>query len=580
MALVTLRNIHYSIAQHHLLDGVDCQIERGERIALIGRNGTGKTSLLKIINREIEPDDGKIDYQTGSQIAQLMQEVPVDYHGSVFDIVAKERKHIDETHLIDKAISIFDLDPKAEFSKLSGGLKRRVLLAKALVCEPDLLLLDEPTNHLDIDAIIWLEKFLQGYQGTILFITHDRAFLQKLATRIIELDRGKLTSWPGNYQKYLTDKQHALVVEERDFAKFDKKLSQEETWIRQGIKARRTRNEGRVRALKKLREQRAKRREKVGNVKLDLQQAEKSGKNVIQAKNLCVDLDGKTIINNLSISLLRGDKLGIVGPNGCGKTTLIKCLLGDIPASSGQCEHGANLQITFFDQMRSQLNEEDNVRDNVGEGSDQVTINGRSRHIMSYLQDFLFTPERANSLVKSLSGGERNRVLLAKLFTKPANVLVLDEPTNDLDIETLELLESLLVEFTGTIILVSHDREFLNNVVTSCLVYLGNGEFKEIIGDYDDYVKEVKQRQKTATKKITPKTKAKKLSYHEQRELDALPAKIEALEAALDKAQAEVTNPEFYNQPQEQVAKVMKQLSEMETALQETYARWQHLEDR
>lgn len=552
-------------------------IHKAERIGLVGRNGMGKTSLLRLLASEESLDDGLIELESGCQIGYLPQEVPTKLTGKVYDIVAAGHQDEDWLHQIDKVISRFNLEPTADIQQLSGGLKRRVLLARALVNEPDLLLLDEPTNHLDLESIIWLEKFLNQYQGAILFITHDRAFLQNLATRIIELDRGNLTSWPGNYQKYLEGKAHALEVETTQQAKFDKKLNQEEQWIRQGIKARRTRNEGRVRALKKLRQQRLERREQMGKVSLALNTAKQSGKLVLRATDMDVRYGDKAIINKFSCTLLRGDKVGIIGPNGCGKSTLIKALLKKIEAH-GEIEHGANLEVLYFDQLRSQLNEEESVRDNVGGGSDQVTINGNSQHIMGYLQDFLFTPERANTKVKSLSGGERNRVLLAKLFTKQANLFVLDEPTNDLDIETLELLEALLVEFQGTILLVSHDREFLNHVVTSCWVFQGDGRFQEIIGDYSDYQAQQKALKKPKVQKAKPKPV--KLSYREQEELKALPATIDKLEQKQADIHTRVAKPDFYQQPDAEITEIMNQLKELEKQLEDALLRWEELESR
>ncbi len=588
MALLALQNISLSFGGPALLDGVNLTVEARERICLIGRNGAGKSTLMKVINGQIKADSGEKIVEGGAIITQLEQEVPRDMSGSVYEVVASglqelgdlltqyhqlnERDDIGSDswlsrmgqiqheleanngwHFqvnIDKVISLLKLNPEADFSKLSGGIKRRVLLARALVQEPDILLLDEPTNHLDINAILWLEEFLKNnYKGSLIFITHDRAFLKSLATRIIELDRGKATSWPGDYANFLRRKEEALHAEELENKRFDKKLAQEEIWIRQGVKARRTRNEGRVRALEKMRKERSNRRVQQGSAVLRIDSGERTGKRVVEVENLSYTLpNGRILIDNLSLLIQRGDKIGLIGPNGVGKSTLLRVLLGEIKADSGKLIQGTNVQVAYFDQLRSQLDETKTVKDNLDNGADRITINGESKHVISYLQDFLFTPQRVNSPVKSLSGGERNRLLLAKLFIKPANVLVLDEPTNDLDVDTLELLEELLLSYKGTVLLVSHDRAFINNIVTSCLVFKGKGEIDEFIGSYDDWqalnpsaglgdesnkktTKSKPKKEKTIKQtSVTPVSNIKKLSYNEKRELEQLPKEIEALE--------------------------------------------------
>ncbi len=627
MPLISLKNIQLSYGSAPLLDGVDLVIDKGERICLLGRNGAGKSTLMKVILGELTPDDGERVVAGGVRLARLIQEVPVGMAGSVFDVVAegigeladklKAYHHLShrlaesgDEALLDKlaraqheleaadgwaleqrvetVISRLQLDADAEFGELSGGLKRRVLLARALVTEPDLLLLDEPTNHLDIEAIAWMEEFLLAYPGAILFVTHDRAFLRRLATRILELDRGGLTDWPGDYDNFLRRKAERLNAEALANERFDKKLAQEEVWIRQGIKARRTRNEGRVRALKALREERLQRREQTGKAQMQLSSGERSGKLVVEVENISYAWDDKPIIRDLSTTILRGDRVGIIGPNGSGKTTLLNLLLGRLEPDGGRVKLGTNLQVAYFDQLRGQLDEERSVQDNVGGGSDKVEVGGKSKHIIGYLQDFLFTPERARTPVKALSGGERNRLLLAKLFTKPANVLVLDEPTNDLDVETLELLEELLVDYDGTLLLVSHDREFLDNAVTSCLVFEGEGRVAEYIGGYSDW-EATKKRQhtvattapaepkaKTASEK--PKKKTGKLSYKDQRELDSLPQRIENLEAELDSLQTRLSDPELYRSQGELVAQLQQETARLQTELEQAYARWETLE--
>ena len=500
MALFSLRDVSLAFGGPRLLDQVDWQIERGERVCLLGRNGEGKSTLLRLIRGELEPDEGQVIRQQGLHIARLPQEVPEGRGMTVADEVAEglpeslEHHDVDD-HRVDAILSRMGLDPDARFENLSSGMKRRVLLAQALVAEPDILLLDEPTNHLDIDAIRWLEEFLLRYGGTLVFVTHDRAFLGRLATRIVELDRGHLYDWACDYATFLKRKEDVLAAEERQNALFDKKLAQEEVWIRKGIEARRTRNEGRVRALKAMREARRKRRERQGTAWMQVQEAERSGTLVIEAKGVGFGYDGPPVIRDLTTTIMRGDKVGIIGPNGSGKTTLLRLLLGQLPPREGTIRHGTNLEVAYFDQLKATLDEEKTVQQNVSE-YDTIAINGQPRHVLGYLQDFLFPPERSRSLVKFLSGGERSRLLLAKLFTKPSNVLVLDEPTNDLDVETLELLESLLVDYQGTVLLVSHDRAFLNDVVTSTLAIEADGRVKEYDGGYDDYLRQRRPRRR------------------------------------------------------------------------------------
>ncbi|MFU8838608.1 MAG: ATP-binding cassette domain-containing protein [Thiohalomonadaceae bacterium] len=626
MPLLTLRNISLAFGGPPLLDGVNLLIEPGERLCLVGRNGTGKSTLMKLINGEILADGGELVRQPGLKVARLVQEVPHELEGEVFDVVAQglgeagkllaDYHHVvqqmgdGDMSLMDKlekiqhkleavdgwslnqrveaVISRLSLPGETQFSQLSGGMKRRVLLARELVREPDLLLLDEPTNHLDIESIRWLEEFLLNWQGSLLFITHDRMFLQRLATRIIELDRGQLSSWPGDYQTYLQRKQEALEAEAQQNALFDKRLAQEEVWIRQGIKARRTRNEGRVRALKAMREERRERRERGGKASMALQAADRSGKLVIEASHIGMQYDGRVLIDDFSTAIMRGDKVGILGPNGTGKSTLLKVLLGQLAPQQGEVKLGTKLEIAYFDQHRAALDEDATVIDNVSDGSDRVMVNGQSKHIMGYMQDFLFSPERARSPVRSLSGGERNRLLLAKLFSKPANLLVMDEPTNDLDVETLDLLEELLLEYTGTLLLVSHDRAFINNVVTSSIVFEGNGVVKEYVGGYDDWLRQrdVAQEVKPADKPAVvskaaagkPEPKKARLSYKDQRELDTLPGQIENWEAELEALHAKMGEVDFYQQDKALIAATQDALAELEQRLAGAYARWDELE--
>ena len=590
-----------SIAYGHLplLDEVAMQIDARERVSVIGRNGTGKSTLLKIISGEVPADTGTVWRQPSLRIARLEQDVPLSAHRSVFDVVAEgHTHHLEEDeawlreHHVELILSRLELPADAIVDTLSGGWRRRVLLARALVGQPDLLLLDEPTNHLDIEAIQWLESFLAEYEGAVMFVTHDRAFLQRLATRIIELDRGKLTSWPGNYATYLRRKEEALANEQVLADKFDKKLAEEEVWVRQGIKARRTRNEGRVKALEAMRAERAARREQMGNVRLQVEQAEQSGKLVFEAKGISKGFAGTPIIGEFSTRVIRGDRIGLIGPNGAGKTTLLRMLLGELKPDQGEIRLGANVQIAYYDQQREQLDPERTVFDTVGEGNDTVTANGRTRHVHAYLRDFLFSDERARSPVKALSGGERNRLLLARLFTRPANVLVLDEPTNDLDLETLELLEEQLVEWPGTLLLVSHDRAFLDNVVTSTFVFEGDGRVQEYVGGYEDWVRQrlaekvrLKPDATNTAPSENPKTtklapKPKKLSYKEQRELDDLPAVIEALESEQRALAARIASAGFYKEAADAIKQALARVDELARELAVVYARWGELDGR
>jgi ATP-binding cassette subfamily F protein uup len=582
MALVTLKDVTMSFGVPALLEAADWQIERGERICLIGRNGTGKTTLLRLIHGELSPDSGMITKAQGLKTALLPQEVPLDLDGTVYDIVSSGQPH----QKVQTAISRMNLDEKASCSTLSAGLKRRVLLARALVSEPDILMLDEPTNHLDIDAIVWMEQFLLRSGKTLIFVTHDRTFLNRVSTRIVELDRGMLTSFAGNYDDYLTRKQGLLENEASRNAEFDKHLEREEIWIRQGIKARRTRNEGRVRALKKMRAEVEQRRARSGNLRLMVQEAERSGRLVIEAKNISVAYDNHPLMTDFSTTVMRGDKIGVIGPNGCGKTTLLRILLGDIEPDRGSVRHGTRLQVAYFDQLRAQLDESKTLQENVTDEGDMVMVNGKQRHVIGYLQDFLFSPAQARGPITSLSGGERNRLLLARLFTRPSNVLVLDEPTNDLDGESLELLEAMLIEYTGTVMLVSHDRTFLNNVATSTLAFEGSGRVEEYVGGYDDWL-----RQRSQPEESTPEPKPKKgrrrsmptgprkLTFKEQREREGLPEIIEALEARKQDLFAAMADPELYKNAGTEVARLQARLDDLERELEAAYARWELLEE-
>ncbi len=648
MTLLKMNQISLAYGLNPLLDAVSWQIAKGERVCLIGRNGSGKSSMLKLVQGSQLPDSGEIWRAPGLKIGELPQELPQGEQRSVFDVVADGLEGVGELlarfkqlsqsietdedlqeltrvqqeleardgwrlqQLVESTLSRLQLPADRRLDELSGGWRRRVLLAQALVAEPDLLLLDEPTNHLDIGAIAWLEEALLDFNGAVLFITHDRTFLQHLATRILELDRGHLLDWNGDYASFLEHKEQQLAAEETANALFDKKLAQEEVWIRQGIKARRTRNEGRVRALKALREERSQRRERQGTASMQLVTAGRSGKQVIVAEDVSfAHPGGRQLVKNFSMVLQRGDRIGLLGANGSGKTTLLKLLLGSLEPTEGNIERGSKLEVAYFDQLRDQLDLEKSVADNVAESSDQVTINGKSRHVLSYLGDFLFSPQRARTPVKALSGGERARLLLAKLFTRPANVLVLDEPTNDLDTETLELLEEVLLEFAGTVLIVSHDRAFLDNVVTSLLVFDGTGRIREFVGGYEDWLRQggsvqllgmterstrgvaagaesapEPAQEKSATVQAQsvaasePATAPrKKLSYKLQRELEAIPGQIDELESELATLQEQVSDPAFYQQPHEQTEQTLLRLQEAGQQLDALIERWAELEE-
>lgn len=636
MSVLQLKNIAVLFGTPPLLDGVELVVQPGERVCIVGRNGSGKSTLMKVISGDVIPDDGQRIVERDTIIARLEQDPPQTTDIPLFDYVAEGLAEVGEIlkgyfkqiqrvtddpseqnlnklqslqeqleiqnawqfeQKIEQTLTMLQLDGNASLASLSGGWRRKAALARSLVRSPDILLLDEPTNHLDVQMIRWLEQSLQQYQGAIIFVSHDRAFIRAMATRIVDLDRGQLTSYPGNYQTYLDQKEHDLVVEASQQAEFDKKLAQEEVWIRQGIKARRTRNEGRVRALKKLRDERAARRELTGNAAMAQHTAARSGKLVFETDQLSYDIEGKTIVKDLDLTVLRGDKLALIGPNGCGKSTLIKLLLGELTPISGNSRQGANIEVAYFDQHRLGLDLNKTVIDVVADGKRDLMVNGHPRHVMSYLQDYLFTPQRVNAPVKSLSGGEKNRLMIARLMLKPSNVLILDEPTNDLDVETLEMLETLLINYTGTVILVSHDREFVDNVVNSSLLFTENGNIEEFVGGYGDiqswYAEQGKSiyisspakpvKNETKSEKASPTAKAsvrkaKKLSYRDQRELDSLPALIEKLEQQLEKQQTLVNDPEFFKQENEQTTAVLNTLAEYEEQLSQAYARWDELE--
>ena len=587
MALLSLQDVSARFGGPWLLDGATLNVERGERVCLLGRNGEGKSTLLKIAAGRLAPDAGEVVRARDLAVALMPQVVPEDLAGTVLDVVRRGARPELDAERRDlqarKTVSLMELDPTAECAALSGGMKRRVLLAQALAAEPDLLLLDEPTNHLDVESIEWLETFLLRFPGAILFVTHDRAFLRKLATRIVELDRGRLRSWACDYDRYLERKAAALADEERQNAVFDKKLAQEEVWLRRGVKARRTRNEGRVRELLKLRAERAARRELGGSVKATLQEADRSGYKVVVAKGLGRQYDGRWLFRGLDLTICRGDKVGILGPNGCGKSTLIRTLLGQETPDEGTVAHGTKLEIAYFDQLRAELDENQTVFDSVADGNESVTVDGRRKHVIGYLEEFLFTPERARSPVKVLSGGERSRLLLARLFARPANVLVLDEPTNDLDIETLELIESLLVEYSGTVLLVSHDRQFLNEVVTSTLAFEGDGAVNEYPGGYDDWLAQRKAAAPTpvpvrADRAEPAAAKLRKLGNKERKELQEIPGRITALEAEQDELHRRMAEPGFYkNAPGEIQAATARTLS-IPQELDRLFARWEELD--
>lgn len=628
MSLLSIDHLSIAFGAEKLLDDVSFQLDAGERICLIGRNGAGKTTLLRLLTGNLQPDTGDLWRQPGLQIATLAQELPADTTATTFEVVASGLVGLGEMlaeyheaavrlahettseqlqrverlqheleardgwrwqQRVETVITRLQLPADTPLAELSGGWRRRVLLGRALVSEPEILLLDEPTNHLDLETIQWLEEELLEFRGGLLFVTHDRALLQRLATRLLELDRGALTSWPGDYAAFLEKKAVLLDVETRHNAKFDKNLAQEEAWIRQGIKARRTRNEGRVRALLALREERLHRRERTGKARFELEQAETSGKLVIEAKNLCYAWQATPLIRDFSVQIMRGDRIGLIGPNGSGKTTLLNLLLGRLTPDNGQVRLGTKLEIAWFDQLRERLDPEQTVLDIVAEGRETVTINGRERHVIGYLGDFLFTAQRARSPVKSLSGGERNRLLLARLFSQPANLLVMDEPTNDLDLETLELLEELLLDYSGTLLLVSHDRAFLDNVVTSCLVFESNGVVREYVGGYSDWLRQrpipappparsVKPAQPAPPS--TPKpARLGKLSYNARRELEQLPARIEKLEQRQQELQTLAADPAFYKQIPEAVTQRLEELRALEAELDVAYERWADLEE-
>ena len=634
MSLINLTNAYLSFSDAPLLDHIDMSIEANERVCLVGRNGAGKSTLLKVLNKEVPLDEGQIIYENNVVVSRLQQDPPRDIQGNVFDFVAeglKEqaqllRDYYDLSHRIEldpsesnlaklaklqeqldqqngwqldnrirNVISSLSLDGDALLSSLSGGWLRKAALAKALVCQPSVLLLDEPTNHLDIETIKWLEEFLKSFNGSIVFISHDRSFIRQMATRIIDLDRGKVASWGGDYDSYLIGKEEALRVEELQNAEFDKKLAQEEVWIRQGIKARRTRNEGRVRALKAMRQEYAQRRQVMGSAKMQIEEALRSGKIVFELDNVSYQVADKLLVNDFTVQVLRGDKIALIGPNGIGKTTLLKLMLGNLQPTSGSVHCGTKLEVAYFDQYRLELDPEKTVMDNLAEGKQEVMVNGRSRHVLGYLQDFLFPPKRARTPVRALSGGERNRLLLAKLFLKPSNLLVLDEPTNDLDIETLELLEELVNDYQGTVLLVSHDRQFVDNVVTQCWFFEEQGHIGIYAGGYTDALQQqqqakpvsvnknsapVKKDEKAVTAQTNvPEAKKKvKLSYHEQRELAQLPSQIEQLELAIADLQAQIGHSDFFNQPHEVTSPILTDLANKEAELEAIFARWEALE--
>ncbi len=634
MALISVQDISLDFGDVPLLQDVGFQIEAGERIALVGRNGSGKSTLMKLLAAEIEPDGGAILRPTGCRVARLTQEVPTGVGGDISDVIAggigrtgellaryhrlsaemagtgRQLARLEQVHReleaaggwhlhqrVEAVISRLGLPSAGRFEQLSGGLKRRVLLARALVAEPDLLLLDEPTNHLDVKAIEWLERYLLRWQssgaasehtGSLLFVTHDRAFLRRLASRILQLDRGRITDWPGDWDRYLERKRAALEVEAQHNVQLDKKLAQEEAWVRRGVKARRTRDEGRVRALEKLREERRQRRELSGPARLRLHQGERSGKIVIEATGVGHSFGGAPVIEGFCSTIRRGDKVGILGPNGSGKTTLLRILLRELTPDSGRVRHGTRLETVYFDQHRQQLDEELSVADNVAEGNERFTVGGRDRHVIGYLQEFLFPPAQSRGPVRNLSGGERNRLLLARLFTRDFNLLVMDEPTNDLDVETLELLEQRLQDYRGTLLLVSHDRELLNNVVTSTLVMAGGGRVEEYAGGYDDWL-----RQRPAIESVPEGEKAdrppeprprqgpRKLSYREKQDLESLPARIEDLEREQAELHASMADPDFYRRGDgAEITRAKDRLAEIEEQLEAAYERWQELESR
>ncbi|AYB48418.1 ABC transporter ATP-binding protein [Candidatus Williamhamiltonella defendens] len=636
MSLISLSGAYLSFSDAPLLDHTQLHVEPNERVCLVGRNGTGKSTLLKILNKEMSLDDGQMVYQQDLVVARLQQDPPREVAGTVFDFISEgvkeqaahlktyqdilnkietdpSEKNLEQLATLQNILDHQDLwqlearihdvlkqlglSAEQKLSSLSGGWLRKAALGRALVSAPEVLLLDEPTNHLDIQSIQWLEEFLKNFEGSLVFISHDRSFISTIATRIVDLDRGKLTSWPGNYALYLEKKEDALRVEELQNAEFDRKLAQEEIWIRQGIKARRTRNEGRVRALKSLRQQRSERREVMGKAKIQWEEQKRSGKMVFELENVSYTLSDKILVDDFSVQVLRGDKIALVGPNGCGKTTLLKLMLGELKAESGKIYRGTHLDVAYFDQHRAELDPQKTVLDNLAEGKQEVMINGRSRHVLGYLQDFLFHPKRAMTPVKVLSGGERHRLLLAKLFLKPSNLLILDEPTNDLDIETLELLEEMIEAYQGTVLLVSHDRQFVDNAVTECWIFEGDGQINRFIGGYSDAHQQraasksmhqkieappsplpIQKQRGTPGSSKTHQTSVHKLSYQQKKELEQLPMELEALEEKIALLQSEVSTPDFFSKPQNETQQKLNTLRDSERALEEAFARWAYLE--
>lgn len=631
MSLLTLNQVSLAYGQHPLLDRVDLQVENGERIALIGRNGTGKSTLFRVISGTATPDDGEVRHRDGLRVSHLEQEVPQDSDATIYDTVASGLgdlgRQLAEYHQltgrvgaaidrealarlaalqqgiealngwtidnrIDTVLTRLGLPASRPLSSCSGGLRRQVMLARALVGDPDLLLLDEPTNHMDIAAIGWLEEYLLAFRGALIFISHDRTLVRRIATRIIELDRGRLTSFPGDYDRYLGAKEELLAAEARAAEQFDRRLAEHEAWLRQGVKARRTRNEGRVRRLLQMRRERAERLARPDKVVLEGNPGEQSGRRVVDLRHVSFSYAGHPVVRDLSTTVMRGDRIGIIGPNGCGKSTLLRLILGELEPDSGEVVHGSRLQLAYFDQHREQLDPAKSVRDNISDGTDYVTVRGRSRHVAGYLKDFLFPPQRLDSPVGILSGGERNRLLLARLFTQPANMLVMDEPTNDLDVETLELLEDLLADFDGTLLLVSHDRTFIDNVVTSTLVFEGDGRVGEYVGGYEDWVRQRRPPTPQAATGPAPGAAAtdragrararapapRRLSYRERQELETLPARIEAMETELTALEMEAAGAGFYQKDKETITAALARLEALRAEIAASWERWEALD--